>query len=205
LIIIIFNFLYFYKNIFKLPTGYQIKDQSSPYYITLQVVKWIDIFTRKKYRDIFIESMKYCQQEKNLEVYSYVIMSNHIHLIVRSGIDDLSGTLRDLKKYTSKQIVKEIDDEKESRRQWMLKLFEFEARKRKKMSGKQLWTHENHAIQLYSNKFITEKLDYIHDNPVRAGIVECAEDYLYSSARNYAGLSSIIEIIELTRTIERIK
>lgn len=188
-----------------MPTGYQIKDQSSPYYITLQVVKWIDIFTRKKYRDIFIESMKYCQKEKKLEVYCYVIMSNHIHLIVRSGIDDLSGTLRDLKKYTSKQIVKEIDDEKESRRQWMLKLFEFEAQKRKKVSSKQLWTHENHAIQLYSNKFITEKLDYIHDNPVRAGIVECAENYLYSSARNYAGLSSVIEIIELTRTIERIK
>ena len=186
-------------------TGYQIKDQSALHFITIQVVRWIDVFTRKKYRDIFIESLKYCQQEKKLEIYGYVIMSNHIHLILRSGIDDLSGTLRDLKKYTSKQIVKEIDSKIESRRQWMLKLFEFEAKKRKNVDNRQLWTHENHAMQLYSNDFIIEKLDYIHNNPVRAGIVENTEDYLYSSARNYAGLSSEIEIIELSRTIEKIK
>ncbi len=188
-----------------MPVGYQIKDQSAPHYITLQVIRWIDVFTRKKYRDILIESLVYCQIEKKLEIYAYIIMSNHVHLIVRSGIDDLSGTLRDFKKYTSKKIVNEIENETESRREWMLKLFEFEAKKRMKVKGRQFWTHENHAIQLFSNEFIKEKIDYIHNNSVRAGIVEHAEDYLYSSARNYAGLSNMIEIIELSRTIEKVR
>jgi REP element-mobilizing transposase RayT len=188
-----------------MPTGYQISDQSVPYYLTFQVVNWIDVFTRKRYRDIFIDSLKFCQKEKKLEIYGYVIMSNHIHLIVRSGIDDLSSTVRDLKKYTSKQIVAAIDNPDESRRKWLLKLMEFEAQKRKNAGNYQLWTHENHAIELYSNNFIIEKLDYMHNNPVRAGIVEHPEEYRYSSARNYAGLGSEIEIIELSRNVERIR
>ncbi|MFC1730697.1 transposase [candidate division KSB1 bacterium] len=188
-----------------MPTGYQIKDQSAAYYLTTQVVNWIDIFSRKEYKDILIESLKFCQKEKYFEIYGYVIMSNHMHLIVRSGINDLSGTLRDFKKFTSKKIVEAIDKPQESRRKWILKILEFEAQKRKKVSNYQLWTHENHAIELFSNTFILEKLDYMHNNPVRAGIVEFPEDYLYSSARNYADLDSVLEIIKLSRTIERIR
>lgn len=185
-----------------MPTGYQIKDQSAPYFLTLQIVNWIDIFTKKTYRDIIIESLKFCQTEKHLEVYAFVIMSNHIHLILRSGMGDLSGTLRDFKKFTSRKIIKSIDNPQESRRKWMLKLFEFEAMKRKKVSKMQMWTHENHAIALYSNTFMIEKLDYIHNNPVKAGIVEHPERYLYSSARNYAGMESVLEITELSRPIK---
>ena len=188
-----------------MPTGYQIKDQSAAYYLTVQVVNWINIFTRKEYKDILIERFRFCQNEKKLELYGYVVMTNHLHLIVRSGIDDLSGTLRDFKKYTSKRIVEAIDNPQESRRKWILKLLEFEAKKRRKVSNYQLWTHENHAIELFSNSFILEKLDYMHNNPVRAGIVEIPEDYLYSSAKNYADLESVIEVIKLTRTIERIR
>ena len=91
-----------------MPTGYQIKDQSAAYYLTIQVVNWIDIFTRKEYKDILIESLKFCQKEKYLEIFGYVVMSNHLHLIVRSGIDDLSGTLRDFKKYTSKHLLRAV-------------------------------------------------------------------------------------------------
>ncbi|MDA3952428.1 MAG: transposase [Bacteroidales bacterium] len=75
--------------------GYQIKDQSAAHYVTLQIVQWVDIFSRKIYRDIVIDSLKYCQKEKDLEIYAFVIMSNHIHLLVRSGNENLSGTLRD--------------------------------------------------------------------------------------------------------------
>ncbi|HCX99454.1 MAG TPA: hypothetical protein DG754_04865, partial [Bacteroidales bacterium] len=69
-----------------------------------------------------------------------------------------------------------------------------------KFKGKQthqLWTHENHAEHLYSQKFIEQKVQYIHNNPVRSGIVANPEDYLYSSARNYAGLESVIDVIEV--------
>jgi REP element-mobilizing transposase RayT len=175
-------------------TGYQIEDQSALYYLTLQVVDWIDVFTRLIYRDIIIDSLKYCQKNKGLQVFGYVIMSNHIHLIANSPDGHLSDTLGDFKKFTAKTIIATIKESDESRREWMLNRFEFNAQRHSRNENYQVWTHENHAIILYSNDFIQEKLDYIHKNPVRARIVEKPEDYLYSSARNYADLDSILEV-----------
>ena len=86
-----------------MPTGYQIKEQDKLYFITLQVVEWIDIFSRQKYRDIIIDNLSYCQKNKGLEIYAWVIMSNHIHLLVKSEKEDLSNILRDFKSYTSKK------------------------------------------------------------------------------------------------------
>ena len=178
-----------------MPTGYQIEDQSATYYLTLQVVDWIDIFTRPVYRDIVIDSLKYCQQNKGLQVFGYVIMSNHIHLIANSPAGHLSETLRDLKKFTARTIINTIKDGIESRREWMLNRFRFNAQQHSRNENYQLWSHENHAVILYSNDFIQGKLEYLHNNPVRAGIVEKPEDYLYSSARNYADLDSILDVV----------
>ena len=180
-----------------MPTGYQIKDQAGLYYLTFQVVYWIDVFMRKEYRDIVIDSLRYCQQHKSLEIYGYVIMSNHIHLLLRSGCEDLSGTIRDFKKHTSKAIVEAAKSSQESRQSWMLRLFAHAAKRQNKEGTYQLWTHENHACLAYSNEFIQEKLSYIHNNPVRAGIVEHPEDYIYSSARSYAGKESLLDIIHI--------
>ena len=106
-----------------MPTGYQIQDQERPYYLTLQVVEWVDIFTRKAYRDIIVDSLNFCIAHKQFEVYGYVIMSNHVHLIARSGNSNLSGTLRDFKSFTSKEILKSIESGTESRDTWMLSIF----------------------------------------------------------------------------------
>ncbi|MEN8122608.1 MAG: hypothetical protein ABFS35_19860 [Bacteroidota bacterium] len=59
-------------------TGYKISEKEGAYFLTFQIVGWVDIFTRKTYRDIAIESLIYCQKNKGLEVFAYVIMSNHI-------------------------------------------------------------------------------------------------------------------------------
>ena len=177
-------------------TAYQINNQEATYYLTLQVVFWIDIFTRKTYRDIIIESLQHCQKEKGLEIYAFVIMSNHVHLLVRSSKEELSGTIRDFKKHTSKVIVKEIlISGIESRKKWMLNLFSNAAKQKNKKSNYQLWTHENHAIEVFSNTFIKEKITYIHNNPVKNGIVQNPEEYIYSSAKFYAGEESVLEII----------
>jgi REP element-mobilizing transposase RayT len=177
-----------------LTTGYRIEDQSALYFLTLQVVDWIDVFTRQRYRDIFLDSLRYCQQKKDLQIFAYVIMSNHVHLIVNSPMGGLSATIGDLKKFTSKAIISSINEEVESRRDWMLGLFKKNADQHQRNTEFQFWTHENHAVVLYSNKFIEEKLTYLHNNPVRAGLVEKPENYLYSSARNYAGLTSNLDI-----------
>jgi REP element-mobilizing transposase RayT len=179
-------------------TGYKIEDQSALYYLTLQVVDWIDIFSRQRYRDIFVENLQYCQNNKGLQVFAFVVMTNHVHLIVNSPLSALSDTIRDFKKFTSKKIIESVKEENESRKEWMLERFRFNAENTKRNSEYQFWTHDNHAEVLYTNSFIEQKLGYLHQNPVRAGIVANPEDYLYSSARNYAGLSSVMDVVLLS-------
>ncbi|MDR2119567.1 MAG: transposase [Tannerella sp.] len=173
--------------------AYKISNQESAYFLTFRVVGWVDIFTRQIYRDIVIESLKYCQQHKGLILYAYVIMSNHVHMLAQSEDGSLKDVVRDCKHFTGSRILTEIEDVTESRRDWMKIVFEYHA-KLKPRQLKQLWEHENHAEEIYSPGFFAQKINYIHENPVRAGIVENAEDYLYSSAKNYAGLSSEIEV-----------
>jgi REP element-mobilizing transposase RayT len=185
-------------------TGYKIEDQEGLHYVTFQIVEWVDIFTRQVYRDLVIDSLRYCQLNKELEIYAFVVMSNHIHLLLRSGIGKLSDTIGEFKSYTAKQILLAINTESESRREWMLNLFEFAAKKHKRNEKYQVWTHENHAELIYSDKFIFQKINYIHDNPVRAGIVENPEDYLYSSARDFAGKSCILKTVPVLVPTEKI-
>ena len=177
--------------------SYQIKNQEGLYFLTFQVVGWAAIFSRKVYRDIVIESLDFSRQNKGLELFSYVIMSNHVHLIVRSKVGDLSGTVRDIKKHTSKQIFRTIKDINESRREWLELIFEYHAKLNKRASQHQLWTHENHAVELTTNEMLVSRVNYIHQNPVRSALVSKAEDYLYSSARNYADIDYLLQIDEI--------
>ena len=174
--------------------GYQIKNQEGLYFLTFQVVGWADIFSRKVYRDIVINSFDYSRKNKSLELFSYVIMTNHIHLIARSKNSDLSGTVRDIKKHISKQVFKTINDIQESRREWLEIIFKYHAKHNKRNLRMQFWTHENHAVELTTNKMIEERINYIHKNPVRAGLVLNEEDYLYSSAKNFAEMENLLQI-----------
>ena len=178
-------------------TGYKLSEKDGCYYLTFQVVGWVDIFTRKVYRDIVIDSLKYCQQHKGLSLFAYVIMSNHIHLLARSEHEDLSGFIRDFKNYTTKKFLEVVDSDVESRKDWMKMVFAYHAKLKNKQEN-QIWTHENHAELIYSQKFIEQKINYIHENPVRSGIVTNTEDYLYSSARNYAEIESVIDVIKIS-------
>ena len=173
--------------------AYRISDQEAAYFLTFQIVGWVDIFTRKIYRDIAIESLTYCQQHKGLQLYAYVIMSNHIHLLTQSETGDISGFVRDFKNFTSRKILEVMETSVESRRDWLKIVFAYHGKLKPKQIN-QIWTHENHAELIYSQQFVAQKVNYIHKNPVRAGIVDVAENYLYSSARNYAGLSAEMEI-----------
>jgi REP element-mobilizing transposase RayT len=178
--------------------GYKIHDQFATYFLTFQIVQWVDIFTRQLYRDIVIDSFNFCRLNKGFELFGYVIMSNHIHLIANSKEGKLSDTIRDMKRHTSTLILEKFMEESESRRVWMDLVFKYAAGAHTRNNTFQLWTHDNHPEEIISNKFLMQKLDYIHQNPVRAGIVTNPEDYLYSSARNYAGLESVCEVTLLT-------
>ena len=176
------------------------------YFLTLTVVGWVDVFTRKNHRDAIIESLKYCQKEKGLIIFAYCIMSNHIHLISNTNEPFLlKDTIRDFKKFTSKKILNKIQTESESRREWMLKLFEEEAEPSKKHKYYKFWQEGNHAIELFSEKFIWDKINYIHNNPVEAGFVKNGPEWIYSSATNYQEMESIIEIEILSQRLITIK
>ncbi|WP_420319182.1 REP-associated tyrosine transposase [Ekhidna sp.] len=175
--------------------NYKIQNKEGVYFITFSTVEWVDVFTRKSYRDILIESIKHCQREKGLVVYSWCLMSNHVHMIVRSSNGDLSGTIRDLKKFTSKQILNEIQhSNQESRKDWMLEIFKKAGVNNSNNQNYQFWRQDNRPIEIFSNDVIDQKMNYVHQNPVEAGLVENAEDYLYSSARDYAGIKGLIDI-----------
>lgn len=174
----------------------EIQDQYGLNYLTLTIVDWVDIFTRKECRDIVIESLKYCQEAKGLELYSYVIMSNHVHLVAKAKEESkgLSALLRDFKKFTAGKLIEFVKNSgKESRREWILHRFEWNARKLSNQRHR-VWQSGNHPTAVYTPKVVWEKINYIHQNAVRSGLVEEAEDYVYSSAKNYVSGVGILEV-----------
>ncbi|PSR11595.1 MAG: transposase [Bacteroidetes bacterium] len=176
--------------------GHKIVNQNALHFLTMTVVGWLDVFSRQAYRDVLLDSFRHCQQEKGLVVNAYAIMSNHLHLIAYTKEGYLlSEILRDFKKYTSKQIIKQIiENPKESRAEWMLRLFKYYAKNNNNNETYQFWQNDNHPVELSSPNWIFEKLNYIHQNSVKNGLVEQPEHYLYSSARQYLGQEGLLEV-----------
>jgi REP element-mobilizing transposase RayT len=162
-------------------------------FVTVTVVDWIDVFTRRIYSDFVIECLKFCHQEKGMEIYAYVLLTNHLHMVVRSFEDTLPDILRDFKTYTSKELFKMIaSNPYESRKVWMLKAFEIAGLENPVNKNQQFWQNGNQPIALFSNKVIQQKVDYIHQNPVKAGFVDEASKYFYSSANPFNPLGILI-------------
>lgn len=177
---------------------YKFYNPNSLYFVSFSTVFWVSVFIREIYCEILIEQLKYCQKNKGLVLYAYCIMSNHVHLIFKSTQGHPSELLRDYKKYTSRLIVQTIrENSKESRRDWMLFMFKYAAYLEKWKSHNQFWQFNSHPIELYSNKVIDQKLNYIHQNPVVAGYVEKPYFWKYSSARNYMSDDDSLIKVEL--------
>ncbi len=86
----------------------RIYNQQGVYFVTFTVHQWVDVFTRNEYKDIIVDSLRYCQNAKGLDIYAWVLMSNHLHLIIGSKQNKLSDIIRDFKKFTSSKIVDAI-------------------------------------------------------------------------------------------------
>ena len=169
---------------------YKFHNPEGVYFVSFAVKDWIDVFTRNEYKDILIDSLAFCQKNKGLEIFAWYIMTNHVHLIIRAQENCLlQNILRDFKRHTSKTIIEAIrNNPQESRREWLLDKFETE-------EGLCFWGTDNHPIELWSNKVIDQKLNYLHENPVEEGLVFRAEQYVYSSAIDYAGEKGLLDII----------
>jgi len=121
-------------------------------------------------------------------------MPTHIHLVFRI-ISELTPqqVIGDLKRYTSKAIVKAIrENPQESRKEFLLERFANAAKNSSNVRDYKFWQHENHPIELWSPKVTNEKINYIHNNPVEAGLVHIPEKYAYSSAKDYSGEKGLV-------------
>jgi putative transposase len=165
---------------------YKVGEDAIPHFITFSIVGWVDVFSREKYKEIFVESLRYCQQQKGMVLHAWVIMTNHVHLIISSNNNKLSNIVRDLKKFTSKQILKAIEENnRESRKEWMMNIFSFAGKSNNNNKDLQFWKQDYHPIELNTTEKIKQRLNYLHENPVRSGLVWEPWHYKYSSAIDY--------------------
>lgn len=174
--------------------NYKFHNPEGVYFVSFAVVEWLDIFSYDEYRNIILENLQYCQGEKGMEIFAWCIMPSHVHLVFRSlGSRKPGLLLGDFKRVTSKSIVKAlIENKHDFRNMLLLTQFRKSATHSSNVDHYQFWQHDNHPIELWSNRVIDEKIDYIHQNPVKAGLVFKAEDYPYSSAVDYVGKQGLL-------------
>jgi putative transposase len=180
---------------------YKFSNPDGVYFVTFATVGWIDIFTRITYKEILLEAFRHCIKEKGVIIHAYVIMTNHVHMIIsRKGDQGFSDIMRDMKKFTSVKIIKEIiQNPEESRKKWILYLLSKAGKANSNNEIYQLWQQDNHPIELDPNtNMFDQKLNYIHQNPVTAGFVAEASAYLYSSASNYEELGGVLAEVEVS-------
>ena len=136
--------------------NYKFHNPEGVYFVSFAVIEWMDVFTRNEYKDIVLDSLRYCQREKGMEIFAWCIMTNHVHLIFRS----IKGQkpellLGDFKRFTSKEIVRAIQENQyENRKDWLMEQFEKVGEKSSNVKRHQFWRHDNKPIELWSNKVI---------------------------------------------------
>ncbi|MDY8138851.1 REP-associated tyrosine transposase [Aquimarina sp. 2201CG5-10] len=175
--------------------NYKFHNKSGLYFVSFATIYWIDVFTRELYLSILAENIDYCRRNKGMEIYAYCFMPSHVHLVFRSTNNNSSGLLRDFKSYTSKKLIQAIEENpQESRKEWLLWMFEKAGKKNPTITKRQFWQQHNKPIELWTDKVIEQKINYIHNNPVEAGFVTDPIDWKYSSARNYQDDHIVLEI-----------
>lgn len=174
---------------------YKFHNKEGLYFVSFAVINWIDVFVREEYFSIIIESLQFCRKNKGMQIFSYCIMPSHIHLIFAAENNNPGDLLRDFKTYTSKKLQLAIKDNLgESRKDWLVWMFERAGLKNSNVKVGQFWQQDNKPIELWSPDVIDQKVHYIHNNPVEAGFVNEPEHWRYSSAIDYAGGKGLIEI-----------
>jgi len=166
---------------------YKIVDSSYPYHITCTISNWYPIFMDPEVVDIIIASLKYLQKE-DLIIFAYVIMENHLHLIVKS--DNLSEIIRRFKSYTATEIVNYYSSSLKTKQ-----LKKFNYINNLAHSKHKIWEEGFHPVMIENTKIMSVKLKYVHENPVRRGYVDEMESWRYSSARNYSGQKGLIDVV----------
>jgi len=167
------------------------------YFLTLNTVDKIDVFVRPAYKQVIVEALNYFIQAQGLHVYAWCLMSSHLHLLVRTREGANPAIFeRDFKKYTTPEVLKAVEMEMDLRREWMLQRFEEYSKSLKRIEKFHLWQNCSSPLRIDHEqpRLLPDRIEHIHENPVREGIVELPEAYIYSSARDYAGIHGLVNV-----------
>lgn len=170
---------------------YDVVDKRLPHFVTCTVLHWIPVFTRPETVEIVLDSLRFLQAE-GLKVFGYVILENHLHMVVQS--DDLARDMARFKQFTAKQCLALLQQKQVKT---LLDQFAFYKKAHKSERTFQFWQEGYHPEWVQNDAMMRQKLEYIHQNPVKRGYVDLAEHWRYSSARNYAGQPSLLEVVRL--------
>ena len=168
---------------------YRIFETSYPYFLTSTVVAWLPVFSQPRFAAIIADSWRFLQRERGVRIFGYVVMENHLHWIA-SG-ESLAEHIGQFKSFTARRILDEL---RAAGYATLLDEFRFYKERHKLGQNFQFWQEGSHPQQIQNDEMMLQKLEYVHANPVRRGFVDQATHWLYSSARNYARLPSLLEI-----------
>jgi len=157
------------------------------YFLTATIVEWLPIFYGPEACSILVDSLDFCRKHKGLKLRAYVIMENHLHLIAEA--EDLSTVMQSFKSFTAKRIVEYA---RSPNREWLHRQFLLYKKRYKEDSTYQVWQEGFHPQRIQGEAMLTQKMRYIHENPVRRGYVDLPEHWRYSSARNYLGDTHVV-------------
>ncbi len=163
-----------------MPQRWKVHEPFHPYFVTSTIVHLIPVFRRDEYFGVLADSLIYCVQHRDFRIHAFVIMPDHFHLICSQLTGDISGVIRDIKRFTSRKLFDLLV--RDSGYAPWLRAMRNAARG---TSEAKLWDDEFHPEQVYSQAFFQQKCHYIHDNPIRAGYVEDPCHWKYSSACLY--------------------
>jgi putative transposase len=168
---------------------YKIYNSDYPHFLTMTVVDWLPIFANPDVAKLILDSLRFLQKEKNAILYAYVLMENHLHIIVRSN--NLSEAIQTFKSYTACTIVDYFIERNNTA---LLDKLRHNKLRHKTKSDYQLWQEGSHPEEIANDEVMHIKIEYIHNNPVRRGYVDEARDWRYSSARNYEGKQGLVHV-----------
>jgi len=171
---------------------YKIYEPTHPHFLTSTVSHWLPIFTNTQSVQIVIDSLEYLKKSDNLTIFAYVILENHLHLVASS--DDINKTMQKFKSYSAYELLQLLQKNNATT---LLRQFAFHKKAYKEESTYQIWEEGFHPKLIQSEKMMFEKINYIHNNPIKRGYVDEAQHWRYSSARDYEGIEGLLKVERL--------
>ncbi len=168
---------------------YKIYEPTHPHFITCTVLNWIPLFTRQESVEILLESFRYLQQNDGLKLYAYVILENHLHIVAQSN--DIAKSMAKFKRHTARELIRLLQKENVKT---ILDQLAFYKKAHKSDREYQLWQEGLQPKLIQTDAMMISKINYIHQNPVKRGYVDESSHWRYSSARDYEGMSGLLEI-----------